>query len=204
MNADSKPDEESDFDSANTPPPVPEPVDVRFDHSGGIGVRCDCGRVSTFYTCQTGQRLSCPNCGRLFDVPRQPNVSAPECVRPEPTKPKNQEGLAIGLAIIAGLAGPPALFVVGLAAGWSVSSRLVITLLGVYVMYWGLLFGSSYFYSHKCFVLRGLSWWGLIRFWWWPRTVRGMIFIPAGTCIFFGLYLILVGLGLIRFGPGGP
>jgi hypothetical protein len=107
----------------------------------------------------------------------------------------NETGLALGLGIIGVIAGLLGLcFWLGLASG-PVGKGAATTVLGVYVMFWGLLFLASYYYCGKCFFFRGLMW--ICEHFSRPRGARWMAMFYFGMTFLGGGWLFLVGLGVI-------
>ena len=71
---------------------------------------------------------------------------------------KNERGLALGLAIIAALVGLLVLTLVFESETEPMGIDLGGVIGCIYIMSWGFLFLESYYFSHKCFFLRGLMW----------------------------------------------
>ena len=95
------------------------------------------------------------------------------------------------IGVIAGLLG--LLFVMGLPSGDTLKDPAN-AVLGIYLMFWGLLFLASYYYSHKCFFLRGLIW--ICEHFSRPSG-RWMAFFYFAVAFGIGGWLLVVGLGVI-------
>ena len=107
---------------------------------------------------------------------------------------KHETGMALGLTLIAVLAG---LLIATLVSDFQTGPLRAgksTTLLGIYIMSWGVMFLASYYFSHKTFFFRALIW--MCEHWSHPRG-RGMAFFYAALAILLGGLATLTGLGLI-------
>ena len=110
-------------------------------------------------------------------------------------EPKNETGVALGLGIIGALAGLWALILaIGLPSG-PLRKDPAIAVMGVHTMFWGLLFLASYYYSHKCFFLRGLIW--ICEHFSRPSG-RRMALSYFALMFGMGVFFLLIGLGVVH------
>jgi hypothetical protein len=105
----------------------------------------------------------------------------------------NEPGYLLGSVLIAGLALPHLAVPGGFIDPGSRGEAFVV---GAYVIYIGLLFLSSYYWSHKTFVLRGFIW--ICERFSNPPGKR-MAFFYFALCSFVGTMAILAGFGLVRW-----
>jgi hypothetical protein len=107
--------------------------------------------------------------------------------------PAPETGYLLGSLLIGGLV-LPQLPVLG---GFIIASqgRAWDFYVGAYILYVGLLFLSSYYWSHKTFVLRGFMW--VCENFSGPSG-RRMAFFYFALCAFIGCMSILAGCGMIR------
>lgn len=102
--------------------------------------------------------------------------------------------MALGLGLISLLA---ALLVAALLSGIQSGPfrpGIGTTLLGLYIVAWGVMFLASYYFSHKTFFFRALIWVCEHRS--HPKG-RGMAFFYAAIAILVGGFATLTGLGLV-------
>jgi hypothetical protein len=109
---------------------------------------------------------------------------------------KNERGLVLGIALIAVLVGLLVLvFAVEFKPGpMQKNATTVIT--GIYLMFWGILFLASYYFSHKCFFFRCLIW--ICEHFshpsgrWMALSYFVLSFIIGGVALLTGLGLIVI------------
>jgi hypothetical protein len=110
------------------------------------------------------------------------------------TAPEREAGLLVGVGSIALLV---ILLIATLSVGFP-SGRFGkdqgTVLMGLYLMVWGVMFLTSYFYSHKSFFFRGLIW--VCEHFSSPAS-RKMAFFYFALCFVGGSIVLLTGLGLV-------
>ena len=106
--------------------------------------------------------------------------------------PTPEPGYLLGALLITGLVLPQLAVLSGFIAPYSHAGYFCI---GVYILYVGLLFLSSYYWSDKTFVLRGFMW--VCEHGNYPRG-RKAAFIYFAFCALLGCMTILAGLGMIQ------
>jgi hypothetical protein len=106
--------------------------------------------------------------------------------------PAPEPGYLLGGILIAGLVLPPLAILCGFVVPQTREGEVFI---GANIIYYGLLFLSSYYWSHKTFVLRGLMWAceNLSH-----PSGRRMAFFYFALCAFLGSMAILSGWGMIK------
>src|SRR5215472_16660770 len=129
---------------------------------------------------------------RRFRAGRVPLATSPAIADIMGADDTNEPGYLLGSVLIAGLALPQLAALARSVDPWSRDGEFVD---GAYVMYIGVLFLSSYYWSHKTFVLRGFMW--ICEHFSNPPGKR-MAFFYCALCTFVGTMMILAGFGVVR------
>jgi hypothetical protein len=103
-----------------------------------------------------------------------------------------EPGYALGALLITGLALPQLAVLGGFIFPDSRDGEFLV---GTYIIYIGCLFLSSYYWSHKTFVLRGFMW--ICEHFSSPAG-RKMAFFYFALCLFLGTMALMAGLGVIE------